>query len=64
MHATRVFLSFLLLLGSFAYSEDAIEVGKEAPDFELADSAGKSYKLSTYRGEKAVVLEFFRSGDW
>lgn len=53
-----------MLLGAVAHSQDAIEVGNEAPDFTLSDSAGKSYKLSSYRGNKAVVLEFFRSGDW
>jgi AhpC/TSA family len=41
-----------------------VEVGKPAPDFELSDSAGRSYKLSSYRGKSLVVLEFFRSGDW
>jgi peroxiredoxin len=42
----------------------AVQVGQEAPDFELSDSKGNTYKLSSYRGEKPVVLEFFRSGDW
>ncbi len=39
------------------------EVGGEAPPFELEDSKGKLYRLSDYRGEKHVVLEFFR-GAW
>jgi peroxiredoxin len=38
-------------------------VGSEAPDFELADSTGKTYKLSDFRGQK-VVLEIIRSGGW
>ena len=45
-------------------AELSVNVGDEAPDFELSDSSGRTYKLSDFRGEKAVVLEFFRSGDW
>lgn len=43
-----------------------IEVGKDAPDFELKSSeatpdgkAGKTIKLSDYRGKKNVVLAFY-----
>ncbi len=35
-----------------------IEVGLQAPDFELKDSDGKSVKLSNFRGEN-VVLYFY-----
>ncbi len=54
----------LLLVLPFASAQTSVEVGKSAPDFTLKDSAGKAYTLSSYRGDKAVVLEFFRSGDW
>jgi peroxiredoxin len=44
----------------------AIQVGAEAPDFELASSeptdkapSGKKIKLSDYRGKKNVVLAFY-----
>jgi AhpC/TSA family len=64
----RRVLLFSCLVGASlllpAFSQVKVEVGKEAPDFELSDSAGRSYRLSSYRGKKAVVLEFFRSGDW
>lgn len=33
-------------------------IGKEAPEIEGSDSAGKKFKLSDYRG-KVVVLEFW-----
>lgn len=36
-----------------------IEVGTEAPDFTLKDQNGQSVTLSSYRGEKNVVLVFF-----
>ena len=37
----------------------SIEVGDEAPDFELLDQTGQPIRLSDYRGKKAVVLVFF-----
>jgi len=61
--AVLVVASLISGVGS-SVSEVSVNVGDEAPDFELADSAGKVYKLSDFRGKKAVVLEFFRSGDW
>ncbi len=54
----------LLALATAVFAQGNVDVGDTAPDFELRDSAGKTYKLSEYRGEKAVVLEFFRSGGW
>ncbi len=57
-------LAFVLLFAGSAFPQAVIEVGKEAPDFELSDSTGKTYRLSSYRGKSPVVLEFFRSGDW
>jgi peroxiredoxin len=53
--------SALLMLGA---AGAGVEVGQQAPDFELKDSSGKAYKLSSFRGQKKVVLEFFRSGSW
>ena len=36
-----------------------LKVGDQAPDFTLAASDGKSYKLSDFRGKKAVVVAWF-----
>jgi hypothetical protein len=58
------FVALLGLLASLGAAQVAVEVGQQAPDFELVDAAGTAHKLSDYRGEKVVVLEFFRSGDW
>ncbi len=33
-------------------------LGKAAPEFELTDATGKTYKLADFRGKKAVVLVF------
>jgi mycoredoxin-dependent peroxiredoxin len=37
----------------------AVEVGHQAPDFELKDQHGTPVKLSGFRGEKNVVLVFY-----
>ena len=63
----RIILSNLLIflaLATSLFAQASVDVGDTAPDFELRDSAGKTYKLSEYRGEKVVVVEFFRSGGW
>ncbi|MET9936150.1 MULTISPECIES: peroxiredoxin [unclassified Streptomyces] len=37
----------------------AIEVGTEAPDFELKDNHGRTVRLADFRGEKNVLLFFY-----
>lgn len=37
----------------------AVEVGDQAPDFELADQHGTPVRLSSFRGSKNVVLVFY-----
>ena len=41
-----------------------VKVGDPAPDFELEDAHGASYRLSELVKRGPVVLEFFRSGGW
>jgi len=36
-----------------------IEIGREAPDFELPNADGGKTKLSDYRGKKNVLLVFY-----
>jgi mycoredoxin-dependent peroxiredoxin len=36
-----------------------VEVGEQAPDFELKDQHGTSVRLSQFRGAKNVVLVFY-----
>ena len=38
---------------------EEIQVGAEAPDFELRDNNAQSHRLSSYRGQKNVVLVFY-----
>lgn len=40
-----------------------VKEGVEAPDFRLEDLEGKPVTLSSFRGEKRVVLVFYR-GYW
>lgn len=42
-------------------AKEAPMEGFLAPDFELSDSAGQKYKLSSYRGKKPVLLVIERS---
>ncbi len=37
----------------------AVDVGQQAPDFELKDQHGSPVKLSDFRGTKNVVLVFY-----
>jgi mycoredoxin-dependent peroxiredoxin len=37
----------------------AVEIGDEAPDFELRDQHGTPVRLSSFRGSKNVVLVFY-----
>jgi mycoredoxin-dependent peroxiredoxin len=37
----------------------AVEVGQEAPDFELKNQHGEPVRLSSFRGDKNVVLVFY-----
>jgi mycoredoxin-dependent peroxiredoxin len=37
----------------------AVDVGDEAPDFELRDQHGRPVRLSSFRGDKVVVVMFY-----
>lgn len=54
-----VFIAILFFAVGCAQS-GAIEIGKEAPDFSLADINGKQVSLSDFKG-KAIILDFFAS---
>ena len=53
-------LALTLAAGSAAVAPAAeLQVGDKAPDFTLAASDGKTYKLSDFKGKKAVVIAWF-----
>jgi peroxiredoxin Q/BCP len=45
-------------VGAMAQTKE-LAVGDPAPDFSLPASDGKTYKLSDFKGKKAVVLAWF-----
>jgi len=47
-----------LTVGAVAQTAE-LKVGDVAPDFTLQASDGKTYKLSDYKGKKAVVVAWF-----
>jgi thioredoxin-dependent peroxiredoxin len=48
-----------LALSTSPASADDLKVGDKAPDFTLKGSDGKTYKLSDFKGKKAVVVAWF-----
>jgi thioredoxin-dependent peroxiredoxin len=38
---------------------DELNVGDPAPEFQLAGSDGKTYKLSDFKGKQAVVVAWY-----
>ena len=54
-----------LLVAGTAAADNAVrpEVGQEAPGFSLESSAGETHELKQLRGEKNLVVVFFR-GTW
>jgi thioredoxin-dependent peroxiredoxin len=57
MKPTRILLAlFLFTITSIGH---ALEVGDQAPDFQLEGTDGKTYKLSDFKGKESVVLAWF-----
>ena len=44
---------------AFSGAAMALEVGDAAPNFRLSASDGKTYTLSQFKGQQAVVIAFF-----
>ncbi len=42
-----------------AQAAEPLKAGDAAPDFALPGSDGKTYKLSDFKGKKAVVVAWF-----
>ena len=63
MKLATQFCVLMCLLGNYALAADdekkSIEVGVQAPDFELKGTDGKTYKLSEFKGKSAVVVAWY-----
>jgi len=56
---TLILLSSIITIALFSVSANALEIGVQAPDFELQTFSGDTFKLSDYRGIKPVYLVFW-----
>jgi peroxiredoxin len=64
LRSFRIAASFFALAAVVAFASltlSAAKVGEKAPDFSVADSNGKTHKLSDFKG-KWVVLEWHNQG--
>ena len=48
----------IMISGNDSPAED-LKVGDNAPDFSMAGSDGKTYKLSDFKGKRWVVVAWF-----
>jgi peroxiredoxin Q/BCP len=58
MKLLGVLIMGIALVGSAAHGEE-LKVGDKAPDFSLAGSDGKTYRLSDFAGKQAVVVAWY-----
>ncbi len=61
MRHGAIFAAVLMMATGMSAQTPApeLKVGDQAPDFSLAGSDGKTYKLSDFKGKKAVVIAWF-----
>jgi peroxiredoxin len=56
---TALLVALLTLPGSAT----TVQVGDQAPDFQLPATTGGEIRLSDFRGKQMVLLEFYHA-DW
>jgi hypothetical protein len=54
---------FDFIIARVPVTSTVLRVGERPPDFRLTDASGRPVTLSEYRGQKPVVLVFYR-GYW
>jgi len=56
---TLLALCSLLVVANVVSAAEPLKAGDDAPDFSMVGSDGKTYKLSEFKGKKAVVVAWF-----
>ncbi len=56
----RIYEGSYDLFGAMNMNPEILTPGEPAPDFELTDINGNTIRLSSFRGNKPVVLTFLR----
>ncbi len=46
--------------GGAAFSAEPLFVGQKAPTFALPDADGKTFDLAAHRGQRPLILVFYR----
>jgi thioredoxin-dependent peroxiredoxin len=63
MKLSNLLVFSMILTIANVLSAAELKVGDAAPDFSLVGTDGKTYKLSDFKGKKAVVLAWFPRAD-
>jgi len=63
MKLSSLLVCSMILTIANILSAAELKVGDNAPDFSLVGTDGKTYKLSDFKGKKAVVLAWFPRAD-
>ena len=59
MRSAMILAAVLMMTTGANAQTTELKVGDQAPDFSLPASDGKTYKLSDFKGKKAVVVAWF-----
>jgi len=55
----KILVIIILIFGFTLFAKNGGRVGDTAPEFTLGSLEGKEYRLSDYKGKKALLIVFF-----
>ena len=59
MKRCSLLLAIAIVIIGWRSSAVAVEVGEQAPDFDLVSTQGGKFKLSSMLGKKNVIVQFY-----